>query len=158
MSNYSSDELIKALIFSKLIVPIDGGRFLVSTTLGKHLKANNKSSRCVNFPEEWEGLSDAVIYKKVMDLCEIDLKRKSTSGDYYFLRTTTKESVSVLKHIFKSSDIDFNRFISSVRDAYEQNIKLPGFANFLVNGLWREMYDNGSEDTSYRKRDRKGII
>ena len=157
MSSFSQDELLNALIFSKLIIPIDDGRFLVSTTLSKHIKAN-KTLRCANFPEEWEGLSDSIIYKKVMDLCDIQLKSKGMNGDYYFLRTTTKESVSMLKHILKTADIDFNRLISSIRDAYESNIKLPGFSNFLVNGLWREVYDNGTENTSYRNRDRKGVI
>lgn len=148
---------MELLISSKLIVPVQGGRFLLSQVLSKHMRIG-KTNRCVNFPEEWEGLSDPVIYKKIMDLCEIELRRKNSSGDYYIVRTTTKEGISTLKHILRSPDVDFNKFVATTREAYRSNARLPGFANYLTNNLWEEMYESGAQSDAGRQRDRKGIV
>lgn len=152
-------ELLEALISNKVVIPVQGGRFAVSSLLVKLIKARDHDSKCLNYPEQFYGLSDSIIYKKVMDMCGVQLSHKNGQGKSYYVRTSTKESTAVLNKILKSPEIDFNVFVNAVFTVYNSDVMLPGFANFLANGLWEEVYESGAQKESENyNRDRKGII
>jgi len=156
VSNFTKSEIIRLLEDNNLIVPVKGGKYIINTILTKHLKTK-KSERCDNFPEKFVGLSGAITYKKVMALCDLPLTYMNSSGKPYIIRTTTKESVRVLKAILDSREIDFNRFIQKTKEFYKSGTIVPGFANYLITNVWEEVYDN-EEQAGSTIRDRKGII
>lgn len=159
MGLYSKEELLEALISNKLIIPAAGGKYAVSTAISKNFKSNKgQDEKCLNYPEEFIGLGDDQIYRKVMNMCDIPLSRRNGYGKIYYTRTTTKESVSLLKQILKSPEIDFKLFISSIAHAYGEEGMLPGFAKMLTTGLWEEIYESGKGQSESDVRDRKGII
>jgi len=152
-------ELLEALVSNKVIIPAQGGRFAISTSLAKLIKVKDTEGKCLNYPEQFYGLSDAIIYKKVMDMCGVQLSHKNGQGKSYYVRTCTKESIAVLNKILKSTEIDFDVFVRTVFAVYSSDNMLPGFANFLTNGLWEEVYESGTQKESEDlNRDRKGII
>ena len=140
----------------KLIIPVKGGKYIINVLLAKHLKTR-KSNKCVHFPVAFLGLSDAIIYKKVMAMCDLPLTRRGAGSSSYIIRTMTKEAVPVLKAILSSKDIDFTEFIAKTKEFYSSDTMVPGFAKYLTTNVWEEVYDN-VEKASAAIRDRKGII
>lgn len=156
MSNFTKNEVIRLLEDSNLIIPVKGGKYIINVILAKHLKTR-KSERCDDFPEKFIGLSDAHVYKKIMVLCDLPLTHSNANGKSYIIKTTTKESVRVLKTILNSREINFKQFIKKTKEFYKSNTMVPGFANYLITNVWEEVYDS-EEQAGSTVRDRKGII
>jgi len=155
--SYNEEELIRLLVESGLVILVKDDKYILNSNLKKFIKGADEN-KCKNYPKDFYGLSFPMVYKKVMDLCEIELKRKNSSGTYYFTRTMTKESVRILKTILDTPEIDFDRFISTTRECYASSIGVKGFANYLIENLWEEVYESGKESSDASKRGRKGVI
>ena len=148
---YNKDELIALMENANVIVKI-GNKYGVNTVFQNFIKtAKRASGQCKDYPEEFRGLSDMLIYNKVIIACGVPTMYK---GDItYFVRTQSKASVKKLKDILQDVDIDYNIFIEKTSGFYSSGSAVPGFAKYLVEELWRAIYDEESI-----RRVRKGVL
>ena len=149
---YTKEEIFTLFENSEIIVKVEKG-YLINAAFQRSLRGKKRKDVCMNYPEEFIGLSDTIIYKKVLVACKIPLMYK---GDIsYLVRTQTKASVRALKQILKTPSIDYNKFVAKVSDFYRSSIALPGFAKFLVESTWETVYD---AEYANNQRDQKGVI
>ncbi len=147
---YTKEELITLFENSGVIVKTDKG-YMVNSVFQKSVKANKRAGKCDNYPTAFNGLSDMLIYNKVVLECNVPSMYK---GDIsYFVRTQTKKSVSVLKEILNDPAIDFDIFVEKTTSFYASDMAVPGFAKYLTEGTWRSIYDTETE-----RRVSKGIF
>jgi len=150
---YTKDELIVLFENSNVIVKVEGG-YVVNSVFQKAVKAKAKNRHCINYPTKFVGLSDMLIYTKVIEEAHIPLMYK---GDIsYFVRTQTKESIKTLKNILNDPEIDYTVFINKTKAFYASATAIPGFAKYLVENTWKVIYDAKEEFS--REASRKGII
>jgi len=150
---YTKDELIVLFENSNVIVKVEGG-YVVNSVFQKAVKAKAKSRHCINYPSNLIGLSDMLVYTKIIEEARIPLMYK---GDIsYFVRTQTKESVKILKNLLNDPEIDYSIFINKTRAFYESATAVPGFAKYLVENTWKIIYDAKEEFSGASNR--KGVI
>jgi len=150
---YTKDELIILFENSNVIVKVEGG-YVINSVFQKSIKTKTKNRHCINYPSKFVGLSDMLVYTKVIEEAHIPLMYK---GDIsYFVRTQTKESIKILKNILNNPEIDYSVFINKTRAFYESTTAVPGFAKYLVENTWKVIYDADEEFTSTGSR--KGVI
>ena len=142
---YTKEELWVVLENSNVILKTKTG-YIINDIFKRTILGSNRSNFCLNYPSIFTGLSDVIIYKKVMEDIKVPLMVK---GDFsYFARTQTKEAVKILKTIPKHPDIDYQIFINSSKNFYSSGISVPGFAKFLVDNTWETVYGTRAEEES----------
>ena len=149
---YTKEELWEVLENSDVIIKVKDG-YLINSIFKRAISGQARTGFCINYPSAFIGLSDALIYKRVMEECRIPLMVKGSVS--YFVRTQTKEAVRTLKAIFNNEDIDYNVFISSTKNFYASGITFPGFAKFLSENTWETVYGTGTER---EQASQKGIL
>lgn len=151
---YTKEKLIEVLENSDVIIKMEGG-YIINAVFLKSIKAKKRNKYCQNYPDEFKGLSDVLVYKRFTEECEVPIMAK---GDItYFVRTETKESVRKLKSILQNPDIDYCRLRDVCKGFYNTATALPGFAKFIINNTWETIYNDTTEETA-SKRDFKGTI
>lgn len=154
---YTKDEVIALLEKNNLVIPVKDNKYVLNTILVKHFKVDTRSKKCINYPKEFLGLSDSIIYKKVMKMCNIPFKRKGLNGAPYLVRTTTDKAIAGVKKILQTPNVDFDIFIATTKNFYESDITVSGFAKYIYSNNWELRYEEGL-DTTASERDRKGTI
>jgi len=130
---YTKEDVITVLEESGLIIPIDEEKYLFNAVMIKHL-VPLKSKKCLNYPDDYIGLSDNIVYKRVMADAEIPMR---TTGTFrYYLKTATADAIRNLKLILANPEIDYNEFIKSIKFYYSDRSAVKSFAKFISSGDW----------------------
>lgn len=151
---YNKEELIEVFENSGIIAKVTGG-YIINKSFQTAIKDKRSSHFCQNYPSSLKGLSDALIYNRFMEACEIPVM--STGDLTYFVRTESKESVRKLKTILKNPELDYERLVHTFKNFYASTSAMPGFAKFICTNSWEALYNDRTEKTT-AERDRKGTI
>jgi len=154
---YTKTGIIELLISKELIVPVSKG-YLLAKRLKTLTDVKETTGFCKNYPKDFRGISDNVIYKKVIETCGIPTMFKKPGKSSYILHTSTTDSLMGLKIILQSSEIDYKRFVK-VTSAYykDPDLMVKSFANYIIEDVWEVLYNDKTvdKDEDYR---RKGAI
>lgn len=150
--SYTKEEIWELLENADVIVKVKDG-YLLNSIFKNTMSSKKRQGFCINYPSTFAGLSDTIIYKKVMDASKVPLMFRGDMS--YLVRTQTKESTRTLKAILKKPDLDYEVFINSTKAFYESGVTVPGFAKYLANNIWETVYGSTTTGTS---TDTKGII
>jgi len=152
---YSKEEIIKLLEKEKLIIP-NNKKYIISENLLNLVFPNNGSAKSI--PQSIKGLSNEKAYEMFMEMCEIPTYGK-VRNSRYIIRNSTKKAHLAFSKILKDPDIDFESLIKKVKAFYSnENNARPKFSNFIIEGMWKQIYNDNLKEEKYGKYSQKGVI
>jgi len=151
---YTKTELIELLLHTGLIIPVSKG-YLISSKLQAITTTKHVEDFCKNFPEEYKGLEDEIIYKNIINDCKIPAMYEKDIR--YHLRTKSIDAIAVLKILLRNPAVSYTMFINTTKAFYNSDMVVPSFSNYLVKGKWELVYnDEGNEKEE--EYSRKGAV
>ena len=127
----TKDEIIKELLKRKVIFKVGRGYFIS--------KESQRNTFCKNFPKEFKELSISKIYDDLLTVVPLRATLKNTS---YIVKTKTQKAQRELQKIIVNPDIDYVKLKRVIKDYYNSDVVVKGFAKLLENGELLVLYNN----------------